>query len=163
MPLALELVGVEFSFFQQQPQTIGKLQLAARAQRRPLQQLEDARRKNVAADHRQIGGRLFRLRLLHQIRYLKQPAIEFSAHQLGLDHAICRYRRPVDLLRGDDRAPGFFIRAHHLRQARRIGVDHVVGQQHRERLRAHQLARHQHRMSQPQGFFLPHVGHVDHV
>ena len=44
-----------------------------------------------------------------------------------------------------------------------VGVDHVIGQQHGERLVAHQFARLQHRVSQSERFFLADVGDVNHV
>ena len=51
----------------------------------------------------------------------------------------------------------------HLLQAGWVGVDYIVGQEHGERLVAHQFTGHEHRVSQAHGFLLPHIGDVDHV
>ena len=57
----------------------------------------------------------------------------------------------------------FLEDVHQLFQARDLGVDHVIGQQHREGLVADQFARGQHGMAEAERFLLTHVGDVDHV
>ena len=56
-----------------------------------------------------------------------------------------------------------FVDVEQLAQAGHFGVDHVVGQNHGERLFAHQFAGAQDGVPQAQRFLLPHVGDVDHV
>ena len=51
----------------------------------------------------------------------------------------------------------------HLFEAGDFGVDHVVGEEHGERLVADQFARHEDGVAEAQRFFLADVGYVNHV
>ena len=54
---------------------------------------------------------------------------------------------------------GLLLGVDHLREARRLGMDQVVDQQHRERLVAHQVARAPDRVAQAQGLLLAGIDH----
>ena len=79
-------------------------------------------------------------------------------HRLYIEHAIRRDRFALDHLRRNDRAASLVVDLDHLLQAGRIGVDDIVGQDHREGLIAHQFARHQHGMAETLGFLLARIG-----
>ena len=51
----------------------------------------------------------------------------------------------------------------HLQQAWLFGQDHVIGQQHRERLGSDSIAGDEHGVPEPLSVFLPHGDEVDHL
>ena len=70
---------------------------------------------------------------------------------------------PFDDLGGHDRGLHLLEDVHHLLQAGRSGVDHVVGQDDGEGLIADQVAGHEHGVAQAHGFLLADVGEAHHV
>ena len=66
-------------------------------------------------------------------------------------------------LNGEHRAVDPLEHVDQLLHRRRVGVNHVIGQDDSERLAAHQFSRHEHRVTKAERLALPDVGEVDHV
>ena len=134
--LALELVGQHAAVLSLLHQGIGDLDLAALARFSLLDQVEDVRGQDVAADDRQVRRRLFRLRLLdHGVH----PEDIVADHLAG-DHAVLvgLFRR--HFLDRHDGAAELVVQLDHLLQhAVAFEVQaQIVGQDHGERLVADQ-------------------------
>ena len=110
---------------------------------------KDVGLQDVAAGYDEIRRRFLLRRLLHHLRDREQLAVV----RADADHAVrvdALGRHPLD---GDDvRALAEVARGvDHLAEAAAVVLHQHVGQQQRERLVAHELARAPHRMAQPQG------------
>jgi hypothetical protein len=155
---ALEFVGVHVLLAQQPADAVGELDLAARARARVLEEMEDARRKDVAADDSQRRGRFLGFGLLHHRGDLRDPLRDF----LRGDDAVRRRVLARDVLDRDHAAAVLRVHLHHLLHHRRRRVDEVVGEDHGERLVAHEVARAEHGVAQAERLGLPHIraGHA---
>jgi hypothetical protein len=133
---------------------VGELHFAAGPRLDPLEVLEHAGREDVAADHREVRRRIGLLRLLDH------PADRHGGARGGADveDAVGGHARGRDLHGGDHVAAGFGIGLDHLLEAGLLGVDHVVGQDHREGLVADQAAGAPHRMAEAATLLLADIG-----
>ena len=75
------------------------------------------------------------------------------ARNLVTRHPLDREHRTIETLK----------HVNHLLDRRRLRIDHIVAEEHRERLVADQFARHQHRVAEAERLALAHVGKIDHV
>src|SRR5262249_10198452 len=98
-------------------------------------------------------------------RFLDQivDSVHAVAKRRGIDHAITRDFRFRDALDEQQRTFDFIEHREHLRQRRRIRVNHVVGQDDGERLVAVERTRYEHRVSEPERLALTDVGDVDQI
>src|ERR1035437_1575811 len=159
---AVEGVAIYVLLLHERLDRVRQLDLAARTARRLLELLEDVRSNHVAADNRQIGRRILRFRLLDQTGQLVQPRIARARNFAGNDavptrlfarHFHDRHDRAMSLLVGVDQ----------LADARALPNHDIVGEDHRERLVAHEIPRRQHGVAQAQLFLLADVGHLGEV
>ena len=105
MPLAFKGVAIDvLAGAEQTAKTIGELKFAAGAKRCTLQCVKDRWGKNVAADDGEIGRRLLRFGLLHQVAYVVRAAVVFALDSLSVQHAIRGNGRAVNFLRRNDGA-----------------------------------------------------------
>ena len=72
VPLAFEHVAVKLALLHELPQRVGELDLASSAAAGLLQNREDLRRQDIAADDRVVRRRVA-LRLLDHVRDVKPP------------------------------------------------------------------------------------------
>ena len=116
--------------------------------------MEDSRRQDVASDHAQRRRGILGLGLFHDRRHARQA----RRHPLGRDDAIGRRVLARHVLHRDHAAAGLRMDQRHLLHDRHLGVDEVVGEDHRERLIAHEVARAHDRVPEAQRLGLAHVG-----
>ncbi len=109
-----------------------------------------------------FDGAAVRLRLLDQARDLVQPRVVRSRDLAGYD-AVSTGVFGRHLHDGHDRAVGLLVGMDQLADAGPLPDDDVVGQDHRERLVAHQLLGHQDSVAQAQLFLLAYVGDLGQV
>ena len=129
---------------------IGQLDLAARAFLLIFEHAHHLGLEDVAADHRQVRRRCPLGGLLDQPLDLGQRAI---AHAGG-DDAVHVRLVLGDFLRADQIATDLHIRIDHLLEAAWLAEHEIVGEQHRERLVADDVARAPHRMAEPHRLLL---------
>src|SRR5438045_8910946 len=130
-------------------QRIGQLDLTARSAWRLLELVEDLRREDVAADDRQVRGRLPGLRLFDEPADLAQPAVvDALVDGLAGDHAVTARLLLRNFHHGDDRTVYLLVGVDELTDAWTIADDDVVRQDHRERLVADEVLRDEHRVAQ---------------
>ncbi|RWA51779.1 hypothetical protein AU476_20850 [Cupriavidus sp. UYMSc13B] len=119
--------------------------------------VEDARRQDIAADHAQVGGGIFRRGLFHDAGHLDDALVPFASVDYAIGAALLRR----DLFHAQHGAVVVVVDVDHLLHHRRIAVDQVVGQHDGKRRVAHQLGCAQHRVAQAQCFGLAHVEALD--
>jgi hypothetical protein len=159
VPDAIDPAPVDGAVLQQPPQAVGQLDLAGPVRRRGFQRREDVRREDVAADDRQVGRRLLPRGLFHHVA----DPVHAVADLLRVDDPVGAdvvFRHALD---GEHGAVQLVEDVHHLPHRRRVGVDHVVAQDHREGLVAHELLRDQHRVAEAERLPLADVRDVDQV
>src|SRR4029453_18740334 len=148
--LALEFEAKEAVFGHELDHRIGKLDLTAGAGVLRGDAVEYLRLQDITAGNDQIGGSLFKLRLLDH-------AVDAEAATEGgadLDPAIPADLVGRHLLDGDDIAAGVGIDLHHLLEAAGPGVDQHVGQKQGEGLAADELAGTPDGVTEPQRLLL---------
>src|SRR5213594_4423434 len=153
--LALERDRVHRAAGAQSPERVGELDFAPRVRLRVGEDTKEVRRQHVASDDREVGRRLARPRLLDEVEDLVHGGGDLARG----DHAVLRQALPRDALDGEH---GLVVALEHgeeLVHARLPRRDDVVAQEHGERLVAHERARTEYGVAQPERLFLPHVGH----
>src|ERR1017187_4958784 len=159
-----EPVRINGTRAQQMAQRIRQLDFRSGTRFDRLQRLKYLRDQHVAADDRQVGRRLRWFGLFHEVPNAEYAVpVAVVGDRLGVDRAISRDVLRGNLHHGHHRRAEELVDVQQLAQAGRFGVDHIVGQDYRERLIPHQLHGAQNGVSQPQGFLLPSVRNVDHV
>src|SRR5690606_39187692 len=155
-PLSLELVRQHATVLGLAHQCVGDLDFTALAGLGLLDQLEDVRRQDVAADDGEIGRRIFRLGLLDHVT----DAVDVVADHLAGDHAVLAGLLRRDFLDRDDGAAELVVQLDHLRQYRiAVEVDaQVIGQYHGERLVTDQRAAAENGVAKPFHFHLAGIG-----
>ena len=162
MTAAFVDVGVHFFFLQQHSHAIGELEFAAGAGGRIGQAIKNGGREDVAADDSEVGRGIFGLRFLDHVLDLEQAAVE-SIGGPGIEDAIGRNHFSFDDLRGNHRALFLLEDICHLFKSGHGIVNHVIGEEHGERLVADEFAGHEHGVSQTQRLFLADIGDMHHV
>src|SRR5215467_7156953 len=151
---ALELHGVDGAPAAQRAQAVGELDLAARVGKCFREDGEEVRGEYVAADDREVRGRVLRIWLLHEIDHLEDVAPETARH----DDAVA-----ADLFLGDahDGEHGTAMTLEGVKElthARHARHDDVVTEENAERLLPHQRPRAEDGVTEPEGLLLPDVG-----
>src|SRR5918999_4909902 len=123
---------------------VGELDLAARARGHPREQLEDAVGEHVAADHREVRGRVLRRGLLDDAVDTRAVAL----HLIDGDDAVALRLVARHLLHAEERALFALENLGHARHRRRLGVHEVVGEDDRERIVAHHRLGDEHGVAQ---------------
>src|SRR5688500_11847152 len=143
---ALELVAEDRLLADQSADRIGQLDLAAGATAGLLEDVEDLRGQDVSAKHCEVGWGVVDGRLLDEVADLDQAALllerihDAVARHLLAPDALDGNHRPAVRDMGVDELPGDRVAT---------GVEHhVVRQEHGERLVAHEILRHQHRVAE---------------
>jgi hypothetical protein len=143
---------------EQRGDRVGELDLAARARRHLGEQVENLGRQNIAADYAEVGGSVGRLGLFHDAVDLRRVAPHFvHGHDAVALRLTARHLLDAEK-RGAGRAEDF----RHATHRRRVGVDQIVGEQHRERLVADDRLRAEHRVAQAERLGLADV-HAAHA
>ncbi|RMT44591.1 5-formyltetrahydrofolate cyclo-ligase [Pseudomonas amygdali pv. myricae] len=154
--LALELVGQYVAFCSLLHQGVGDLDLPTLAWLSLFDLLENVRSQDVAADDRQVGRRIFRLRFFNHVGHAKQARLDFFTG----DHAILVGFLRIDFLNGNDRAAIMLMQFDHLRQhAITIRIyAQVIRQNHGECFITNQRTTAENGMTQTFHFSLASVG-----
>ncbi len=93
-----------------------------------------------------------------------EPAVvERVLGRLGGDHAVAPGVLGRDLHDRHDRAVRLVVGVDELADARPVGDDHVIGQDHRERLVPDEVLGHQHRVAEAELLLLADVRHLGQV
>src|SRR5882724_1178977 len=145
--LAFELHAVERLLAREPAHGVGELDLAAGATLLLLQYVEDLWLQDVAARDDEVRRRLLGRGLLYHLR---------DGEALAADLAVACHALARDFLDRDD-VCGFLdlVRErHHLGEAALRVLHELVGQQQRERLVAHELARAPHRVAKSERLLL---------
>src|SRR2546422_10539659 len=153
--LAVERDRVHRAAGAQRPQRVGELDFAPRVRLRVGKDAKEVRRQHVASDDREVGRRLVRPRLLDEVEDLVHGGGDLTRG----DHAVLRQALPRDALDGEH---GLVVALEHVEElphARFPRRDDVVAQEHGERLVAHERARTEDGVAQPERLLLAHVGH----
>src|SRR6185312_12781179 len=135
-------------------QRIGELDLVAGAAADTGEMLEHLGLQDIAADDAQIRGRLGGRRLLHHAAHLDETAVILLDVEDAI--AVCMLARHFH--DRDDVAVGLLVHVDHLRQARLVRKDEVIGKQHGKGLVAHQVARAPHRVTEAERHLLARIG-----
>ena len=159
---ALHLAGVDRPRFEQLAQTVGQLDLPGPVALDRGQRGKDVGRQNVAADNRQVGRRFVARRFLDQIAHPIDAVAELR-RRVDVDHAVARDVFGLDAFDGEHRPADALEHVDHLLDRRRLRVDHVVGEDHGERLVADEIAADQHGVAEAERLSLPDVREIDHV
>src|SRR5204862_3075179 len=159
---AFHFARIDRPAFEQLAQAVRELNLAGPVAFGGGQRREDVGCQHVPADHDEVRRRLFLWWLLHEISNLIDAVAEMYTRLDG-DHAVAGNVGARDSLHGEEGTIELLKHVDELLDRRRVGVDHIVGENDGERLVAHQLAGNQHGMPQTERLALPHVGEVDHV
>ena len=151
--LALELDGIDGPPAPQRAQAVRQLNLAPRVRRGLLENREDIGRQHVAPDDGQVGGRVPRVRLLHEVVHL----VDVGPEAARGDDAVA-----ADLVAGhphhrEDRPAVALEHVEELAHARHARHDDVVAQEHAERLVAHERPRAENGVPQTQRLLLADV------
>ncbi len=133
---------------------VGELDLAAGAALRFVEDLHHFRLEDVAADDAERRRRLLWLRLFDEPLHLGESAAALARR----DDAVAGGLLRRDLLDADDVAADLPVGVDHLAQAARLAPHEVVGEQHRERLVADDVAGAPHRMAEAERLLLTHRG-----
>ena len=156
---ALECVGDDPFFRQQQCEAVGQLNLAPGAGWHRAEVMKYARRKDIAPDHRQRRWRRSGLGLLdHAADATDAPARRVG---IGLDDAPAADLRGRHVHDADRRCALAPRDVHHLLGHRNFRIDQVVGEQHRERFVADHRLRAKDRVPQPERLGLADVNAID--
>src|SRR5690606_7774406 len=137
-------------------QRVGQLDLAAAPRRGLLQDVEHRGVADVAANDDPVAGRLVGRGLLDQVG---DPDDVVLVRRLDGRAAVRRHLVGLDLHQRDHAAAVPVPHLDHALQQLVAGVDHVVAEQHRERLVADVLARAVHGVPEPARLTLAHVVH----
>ena len=144
---------------EQQRHGVGELDLAALPRTDARQRVEDGCGEDVAADHAEVRRRLLGLRLLDEVEHAHEVIVD----DLGARAPVVRDLVERELLKCHDRRAEAGMHLDHLLQQRHALVHDVVAQHDGERLVAHVLPRHRHRVAQTLRISLPEVVDVGHV
>ncbi len=159
MTHAIDAAAVDRAVFQQAPQPVGQLDFTGAILGGFFERREDVGRQHVATDDRQIGWRFVARRLLHEIANL----VDAGPHFLRVDDPVGADIFAGDFFDREHRPAQFLEHVDHLAQRRRIRIDHIIAENHREGFRSDQGAGDEHRMPQAQRLTLSHVRKVDQV
>lgn len=156
--VALALVGEAVDLFEveQGLDAVGELELAAGAGGDLLEQREDARGEDVAADDGVLGRGFFGLRLLDHVFDLEKAGIAGVGG--AIEAAVVLDGGALDDLRAEDGGAGLLEGFYHLLHAGDGGVDDVVREEDGEGLVADELLGHEDGVSEAERFGLADVG-----
>src|SRR5258705_2496558 len=149
---AFELHAVERLLAREPAHGVGELDLTAGAALLLLQYVEDLGLQDVAARDDEVRRRLLGRGLLYHLR----DGEALAGALTDADHAVACHALARDFLDRDDvcGAPDLVRERHHLGEAALRVLHELVGQQQRERLVAHELARAPHRMAKSERLLL---------
>ena len=158
--ISLEIVGIYIALVSHHPQSIGQLDLPAFSRPSLFQDLEHFRRDHIPPQSRKPAGRLAELGLFHHVLYPKQV---FIPSRLPVDDPVGRYLFRSHHLASNHRSPGLIILVHQLLQSRflRPRIDHIIPQDHPERLPIDEILGTEDGIPQPSPVRLPGVMDVD--
>src|SRR3546814_9004954 len=99
VPHAFEFIGEHGLLVEHQADRVGQLDFATGAALRALQQLEDARCQDVAADNGEIARRVLRLRLLDHLLDFRQAGADRSEEHTSELQSLMRISYAVFCLK----------------------------------------------------------------